>query len=115
MRVTGMGDSDEERGKRKEEFQRLTRSRLTRNERILLSLFDVLMIGMLLTDMAYFVGFLKDTNLMYLALLNVAVVAVGYASFRIKRAIGRQVAKEILEERKEEVEEAKGEDPLEMG
>lgn len=100
--VTEMGDSGESTKERKKEFQRRMRQELTRNQRILLSLLDLVMIATLLTDIAYFLGFLKEPNLMYLALLNLAVVAVGYVSYKTKRIIGRRVAKEMFGMRKDE-------------
>ncbi len=97
-----MGDSGVNAKERKKEFQRRIRQELTRNQRIFLSLLDLVMIATLLTDIGYFLGFLKEPNLMHLALLNLAVVAVGYVSYKTKRIIGRRVAKEMFGMRKDE-------------
>ena len=104
--MTEMGDSDKRRRNRKREFQRKVRQRLTRNQRILLLLFDVVMIAMLLTDIAYFLGLLRELNLMHLAVLNVAVVAVGYVSYKTKRIIGRRVVREMFRTREDEARES---------
>ena len=101
-----MGDSEKRRRDRKKEFQRKVRQRLTRNQRILLLLFDVVMIAMLLTDIAYFLGLLRELNLMHLAVLNVAVVAVGYVSYKTKRIIGRRVVREMFRTREDEATES---------
>lgn len=99
-----MGDSNTDEGKRlrKKEIQKMIRSRLTRNQRLLLSLFDLAMIAMLLTDMAFFVGLLKEPNLMLLAVLNLSVVAIGYVSYKMKRIISRRVVKDVLREGEED-------------
>lgn len=104
--MTEMGDSEKRRRDRKREFQRKVRQRLTRNQRILLLLFDVVMIAMLLTDIAYFLGILRELNLMHLAVLNVAVVAVGYVSYKTKRIIGRRVVREMFRTREDEATES---------
>lgn len=104
--MTEMGDSEKRRRDRKKEFQRKVRQRLTRNQRILLLLFDVVMIAMLLTDIAYFLGLLRELNLMHLAVLNVAVVAVGYVSYKTKRIIGRRVVREMFRTREDEATES---------
>lgn len=104
--MTEMGDSEKRRRDRKREFQRKVRQRLTRNQRILLLLFDVVMIAMLLTDIAYFLGLLRELNLMHLAVLNVAVVAVGYVSYKTKRIIGRRVVREMFRTREDEATES---------
>ena len=99
-----MGDSNTDEGNRlrKKEIQKMIRSRLTRNQRTLLSLFDVAMIAMLLTDMAFFAGLLKEPNLMLLALLNISGVAIGYVSYKMKRIISRRVARDVLREKEGE-------------
>jgi hypothetical protein len=103
-----MGDSATEKGGRlkKKEIQRMIRSRLTRKQRTLLSLFDLAMVAMLLTDMAYFAGLLREPNLMHLALLNLSVVVIGYISYKAKRIISRRVARDILRDREEDAPEA---------
>lgn len=103
-----MGDSATEKGGRlkKKEIQRIIRSRLTRKQRTLISLFDLAMVAMLLTDMAYFAGLLKEPDLMQLALLNLSVVVIGYISYKAKRIISRRVARDILSEREEDASEA---------
>ncbi len=90
---------DESKGLRKKEIQKIIRSRFTRNQKILLSLFDLAMIAMLLTDMAYFVGLIKNPNLRLLAFLNISVIAIGYISYKMKRIISRGVAKDIFRKR----------------
>lgn len=100
--VTEMEDSNENTKERKKEFQRRIRSELTRNQRIFLSLLDLIMIATLLTDIAYFLGFLKEPNLMHLAILNLVVVAIGYVSYKTKRIIGRRVAKVMFGMKKDE-------------
>ena len=87
---------DEGKRLRKKEIQKIIRSRFTRNQKILLSLFDLAMIAMLLTDMTYFVGLIKNPNLRLLAVLNISVMAIGYISYKMKRIISRGVAKDIF-------------------
>ena len=103
-----MGDSVSDEGGRleKKEIQRMIRLSLTRRQRALLSLFDLAMVAMLLTDMAYFAGLLKEPNLMHLALLNLSVVVIGYISYKTKRIVSRRVARDILREREEDTPEA---------
>lgn len=103
-----MGDPATEKGGRpkKKEVQRMIRLSLTRRQRTLLSLFDLAMVAMLLTDMAYFAGLLKEPNLMQLALLNLSVVVIGYVSYKTKRIISRRVARDILRDREEEAPDA---------
>ena len=90
---------DADRRTRKKEMQRLIRSRLTRNQKTVLSIFDIAMVAMLFTDIAYFMGYLREPNLMQLALLNLSVVALGYASYRMKRGIGMMVMREMQGEK----------------
>ncbi len=85
---------DDGKGLGKKEIQKIIRSRFTRNQKILLSLFDLAMIAMLLTDMTYFVGILKNPNLRLLAFLNISVIAIGYISYKMKRIISRGVSKD---------------------
>ena len=85
---------DDGKGLGKKEIQKIIRSRFTRNQKILLSLFDLAMIAMLLTDMTYFVGILKNPNLRLLAVLNISVMAIGYISYKMKRIISRGVSKD---------------------
>lgn len=103
-----MGDptSDEAKRLRKKEIQKRIRSRLTLNQRALLSFFDLAMVAMLLTDMAYFAGLLKEPNLMHLALLNLSVVVIGYISYKTKRIISRRAARDILREGEGDAPEA---------
>lgn len=103
-----MGGSAKEESERlrKKELQRMIRSSLTRRQRVLLSLLDLAMVAMLLTDMAYFAGLLKETNLMHLALLNISVVVIGYISYKAKRIISRRVAMGLLKEREDDALEA---------
>jgi len=91
---------------KKKEVQRMIRSSLSLRQRTLLSLLDLAMVAMVLTDMAYFVGLLKEPNLMHLAFLNLSVVVLGYISYKTKRIISRRVAREILRERAEDAPEA---------
>ena len=111
--VINMDDpkTDEDRRARKKEIQRLIRSRLTRNQRIVLSIFDIAMVAMLLTDIAYFMEYLKEPNLMQLALLNLSVVALGYASYRVKRGIGMMVMREMQGEKEGDAPDADEENP----
>jgi hypothetical protein len=103
-----MGDSATEKGGRleKKEIQRMIRLSLTRRQRALLSLSDLAMVAMLLTDMAYFAGLLKEPNLMHLALLNLSVVVIGYISYKTKRIVSRRVARDILREGEEDAPDA---------
>lgn len=103
-----MGDSATEREERvsKKEIQRRIRLSLTLRQRTLLSLFDLAMVAMLLTDMAYFAGLLKEPNLMHLALLNLSVVVIGYFSYKTKRIVSRRVARDILREREDDAPDA---------
>lgn len=94
--------SDEGRSQRKKELQKMIRSRLTTNQRVLLTLFDITMIAMIMTDLAYFVGFLKKCDLLHLVLLNLTVVVVAYISYKMKQRIGKSIVKEIFRKRKDE-------------
>ena len=106
----GEPKKDADRRTRKKEMQRLIRSRLTRNQKTVLSIFDIAMVAMLFTDIAYFMEYLREPNLMQLALLNLSVVALGYASYRVKRGIGMMVMREMQGEKEGDAPDVDKED-----
>ena len=85
----------------KKEFQRALQSRMTPNLRRILAAFDVVMVVTVLIDLVFMMGFLGDSFVQPLVVVNLATVAIGYTSMITKRRLGKQVSREMLRERED--------------
>ena len=85
----------------KKEFQRALQSRMTPNLRRILAAFDVVMVVTVLIDLVFMMGFLGDSFVQPLVVVNLVTVAIGYTSMITKRRLGKQVSREMLRERED--------------
>jgi len=106
-----MSPTEDEIKERKKEFQAALKERLTPNLRLIFVAFDVIMVGIVLVDLVFMMGYLGDTYLQLLVAFNLLAVVVGYVSFATKRRLSRQVSKELFGEKSD----APIEDGDEMG
>ena len=81
---------------RKKEFQRALQSRMTPNLRRTLAAFDVVMVVTVLVDLVFMMGFIGDTFVQPLVVINLVTIAIGYTSLTTKRRLGKQVSREVL-------------------
>lgn len=94
--MTKPGDAGEDI----DEIQRSNTGRigpkLSRRERVFLAVVNVLVIGILISDIWYFMGLVIVTDLRLLAISNICVMILAYFSYVVKRRIRRRI---LLEER----------------
>jgi hypothetical protein len=64
---------------------------LSRRERIFLAVVNVLVIGILISDLWYFLGLVIVTDLRLLAISNICVMILAYFSYVMKRRIRRRI------------------------
>jgi hypothetical protein len=94
-----MSPTEDEIRERKKEFQAALKERLTPNLRLIFAAFDVIMVGTVLVDLVFMMGYLGETYLQLLVAFNLLAVVVGYVSFATKRRLSRQVSKELFGEK----------------
>lgn len=91
-----MSPTEDEIKERKKEFRAALKERLTPNLRLIFVAFDVIMVGTVLVDLVFMMGYLGDTYLQLLVAFNLLAVVVGYVSFATKRRLSKQVSKELF-------------------
>ena len=64
---------------------------LSRRERIFLAVVNVLVIGILISDLWYFMGLVIVSDLRLLAISNICVMILAYFSYVVKRRIRRRI------------------------
>lgn len=96
-----MSPTEDEIKERKKEFRAALKERLTPNLRLIFVAFDVIMVGTVLVDLVFMMGYLGDTYLQLLVAFNLLAVVVGYVSFATKRRLSRQVSKELFGEQRD--------------
>ncbi|UCD44081.1 MAG: hypothetical protein JSV27_08020 [Candidatus Bathyarchaeota archaeon] len=96
-----MSPTEDEIKERKEEFRAALKERLTPNLRLIFAVFDFIMVGTILVDLVFMMGYIGDTYLQLLVALNLVAVVVGYVSYATKRRLSRQVSKELFGEQRD--------------
>lgn len=108
--LIGMDDSDkksEARRKDKKKIAKMIKSRLSERERIFLTICDLLTVTMVLVDLMFFMGFVKVSNLMILALVNIGIVGLSYFSYKHRRGVRRTVLRELSKTGRSETRDEK--------
>lgn len=106
----GMDDSDKKAGARrkyKKKIAEMIRSRLSKRERFFLTICDLLTVTIVLVDLMFFMGFVKVSNLMILALVNIGIVGVSYFSYKLRRRVRRTVLRELRKTGRSETRDEK--------
>jgi hypothetical protein len=106
--LTGMDDSgkkSEARKKDKKKIAQMIKSRLSKRERIFLTICDLMTVTIVLVDLMFFIDFVKISNLMILTLLNIGIVGLSYFSYKFRKKVRRTVLKELIKTGRSETSE----------
>lgn len=91
----------EAKNERKREFQRALQSKMSPSLRRTLAAFDIVMVVTVLVDLVFMMGFIGDAFIQPLVVINLVTIVIGYTSMTTKRRLGKQVSREMLEDKEE--------------